>query len=54
MRFILATVALGLGVNCPDVDRTIDYGCSETILSGKWQRRTIWAAVHYKSIVQWA
>ena len=31
MRIILATVALGLGVNCPDVDRTVHYGCPETM-----------------------
>lgn len=31
MRVIFATVALGLGVNCPDVDRTIHFGCPETM-----------------------
>ena len=31
MRVILATVALGLGVNCPDVDQTVHYGCPETM-----------------------
>lgn len=31
MRIVMATVALGLGVNCPDVVRTIHYGCPETL-----------------------
>ena len=31
MRIIMATVALGLGVNCLDDKRTVHYGCPETI-----------------------
>ena len=31
MHIILATDALGLGVNCVDVHRTIHFGCPETI-----------------------
>ena len=31
MRIIMATVAVGLGVNCPNVERTIHCGCHETI-----------------------
>ena len=31
MRVVLATVALGLGVDFPDVDRVIHYGCPETL-----------------------
>ena len=31
MHVILATVALGLGVDFPDVERVIHYGCSQTL-----------------------